>query len=327
MPRRPPYTTMVHHSDHRPLLALAIRAVAAFLIATLFMLGKLAASRGVALPEMLFWLQFTSLPPLLVWLAARRRLQDVATSRIGRHMLRAVVGMTSSGLSFLAARMLPLAEFIALSFTAPLFAVLFAAFALREHVGPWRWGAVACGFAGVLVITRPGSAVFPLTGGLLALLAAASTAVVSLQVRHLGRSDDPLRAVFWYAVFGSLITAGFLPFFARSHDAGTWALLLAIGLVGALVQLTLAASLRHGALASVVVVDSTQLLWATAYGWVVWDEFPQSSLWFGAPIVLGAALTIALREHRLARKSTAGTIATEAVDRGGREPSQSTPTV
>ena len=175
----------------------------------------------------------------------------------------------------------------------------------------------------MLEIARPETAGFPLVGGLLALLAALTSAVTSFQIRHLGRSDDPLRAVFWYAVFGSLLTAGFLPFFAHGHDAGTWALLLAIGLVGALVQLTLALSLRHGALASVVVVDSTQLLWATCYGWVVWSEFPRPSMWLGAPMVLGAGLVIAWREHRLARNSIAGSTASEATAPSARKPTRS----
>ena len=297
------------------MLALALRAVASFLIATLFMLAKLAGRRDVALPEILFWLQFVSLPLMLSWFAARRKLRSLATRQIGGHFLRALVGMTSVALSFAAARMLPLSEFTALTFTAPLFAVLITAFVLREHVGSWRWGAVACGFAGVIVIARPGSAVIPVPGGICALLAALTSAVISFQIRHLGRTDNPVRAAFWYAFFGSLMAVGFLPFFAHGHDAGTWALLLAIGIVGALVQLLLAASLRHGAVASVIVVDSTLLLWATLYGWAVWGELPPPTLWLGAPMVVMAGLVIAWREHRLARAASANVPAKEASNR------------
>ena len=297
------------------MLALALRAVASFLIATLFMLAKLVGRRDVALPEILFWLQFVSLPLMLSWFAARRKLRSLATRQIGGHFLRGLVGMTSVALSFSAARMLPLSEFTALTFTAPLFAVLITAFVLREHVGPWRWGAVACGFAGIIVIARPGSAVIPVSGGICALLAALTSAVISFQIRHLGRTDNPVRAVFWYAFFGSLMTVGFLPFFAHRHDAGTWALLLAIGIVGALVQLLLAASLRHGAVASVIVMDSTLLLWATLYGWAVWGELPPPTLWLGAPMVVMAGLVIAWSEHRLARAASANVPGKDASNR------------
>ena len=297
------------------MLALALRAVASFLIATLFMLAKMAGHRDVALPEMMFWLQFVSLPLMLSWFAARRKLRSLATRQIGSHFLRALVGMTSATFSFAAAQMLPLSEFTALTFTAPLFAVLITAFVLREHVGSWRWGAVACGFVGVIVIARPDSAVIPVFGGTCALLAALTSAVTSFQIRHLGRTDAPVQAVFWYAIFGSLMTVGFLPFFAHAHDAGTWALLLAIGIVGALVQLLLAASLRHGAVASVIVVDSTLLLWATLYGWAVWGELPPPTLWLGAPMIVMAGLVIAWREHRHARPASTSVLRNEAPNR------------
>lgn len=315
MPLPRHYSANVHHSHNRPMLALALRAVAAFLIATLYMLAKLAGQRGVALPEMLFWLQFVSLPLLLTWFAARRKLHCLATKQIGSHMGRALVGMTSIALCFAAAQMLSLSDFTALTFTAPLFAVIITAFVLREHVSWWRWGAVVCGFVGVIVIARPGSAAIPAIGGICALLAAMTSAVTSFQMRHIGRTDEPVRSVFWYAVFGSGLTVGFLPFFAQGHDAATWALLLAMGIVGALVQLTLAASLRHGSVASVIVVDSTQLLWATAYGWAVWDDLPMPTLWLGAPMVLLAGFVIAWREHRLARRMSAAITASDASHR------------
>lgn len=297
----------MHNSHHQPMLALALRAVASFLIATLFMLVKLAGQRGVALPELLFWLQFISLPILLAWFAARRDLRSLATAQIGGHIGRALVGMTSIALSFSASQMLSLSDFTALTFTAPLFAVMFSALILREHVGWWRWGAVVCGIIGVIIIARPGSAAIPVIGGICALLAAMTSAVTSFQMRHLGRTDHPVRTVFWYALLGSSLTAGFLPFFTHGHDAATWTLLLAIGIVGALVQFTLAASLRHGSVASVIVVDSTQLLWAAAYGWAIWKQLPMPTLWLGAPLVLLAGAVIAWREHRLSRTTPVNT--------------------
>lgn len=294
------------------MLALALRTLASFLIATLFMLSKLASGHGVALPEMMFWLQFVSLPLMLSWFVVRGRLRDLATTQFRSHVLRAGVGMVSTAFCFAAARMLPLPEFTALTFTAPLFAVMITACILREHVGIWRWGAVACGFAGIIVITRPGSSAIPVAGGICALLAAVTSAVTSFQIRGLARTEGALQVVFWYAFIGSVTTAGFLPFFAQGHDAVTWALLLSIGIIGALVQLTLAMSLRHGSVASVIVVDSTQLLWAAVYGWVVWGELPMPTLWLGAPMVVLATVVIAWREHRLARRSSAEAPPSEA---------------
>ena len=67
-------------------------------------------------------------------------------------------------------------------------------------------------------------------------------------------------------------------------------------------QLGLTASLRHGAIASVAVMDYTALIWATLYGWMFWDHLPPATTWLGAPLIIAAGATIAWREHRLSRK-------------------------
>jgi len=264
----------------------------------MFMLGKVLGQRGVALPEVLFWSRFITLPMLLGWLWWRRGIARLATKRVNSHFFRAVCGMASMGLNFAAASMLPLSEFTILNFTAPLFAVLITAFFLPEHVGPWRWAAVICGFVGVLIIARPAQAAIPLLGGAVGLLAALSIALISFQIRDLGKSEEPISAVFWYALFGSVLMAAFLPFVATAHDAGTWALLILIGVVCAFSQWLLTASLRYGTVASVTIMDTTQLLWATIYGWLIWSQLPSPNLWLGAPLVIAAGVVIAWREHR-----------------------------
>lgn len=101
------------------------------------------------------------------------------------------------------------------------------------------------------------------------MLAALSVALISFQIRDLGRTEEPINAVFWYAVFGSILMAVFLPFVAHGHDAGTWVLLLMIGVVCAFSQWLLTVSLRFGTVATVIIMDTTQLLWATLYGWLI----------------------------------------------------------
>lgn len=295
---------MSSHHQHRPFLALGLRALAALLIATLYMLGKLLGQRGVAVPEVLFWSRFITLPLLLSWLWWRRGLARLTTKRIGSHAFRAACGMASMVVNFTAARMLPLSEFTILSFTAPLFAVLITSLYFRERVGPWRWGAVACGFLGVVLIARPGDMAIPLVGGACGLLAALSIALVSFQIRELGKTEEPISSVFWYAVFGSALMAVTLPFVAQRHDADTWALLFLLGVVGGFGQLLLTASLQYGAVASVIIVDATQLVWAVLYGRLVWNEMPPSTLWVGAPLVIAAGLIIAWREHRLSKHAS-----------------------
>jgi drug/metabolite transporter (DMT)-like permease len=296
--RQPP------HPHHRPLLALALRIGAAMAITTMFMLGKLASEHHVALPEIMFWRQAITLPLLTARLAVAGKLAVLRTQRLKSHAMRGAIGMTGMTFNFGAVAMLHLAESTTFNFTAPLFAVLLAALVLREPVGPWRWSAVVLGFVGVLLITRPGGAsstlaALPPLGIALGLLSALFNAIISYLLRDLGRTEHPICVVFWFAVFGTSVTLPLLPFVMTDHDAGTWALLIGLGVAGTLGQVLMTAALKFGSVASVIVMDYTQLIWATLFGLLIWGQQASATLWLGAPLVIAAGLVIAWREYRL----------------------------
>ena len=286
----------------RPLYALGLRIVSALLFSTLLMLVKYAGESGIALPEIMFWRQAVSLPFVLGYLAMTHQLHRLRTQRLGSHARRAALGMTNMVFNFGATILLPLAEATVLGFTTPLFAVVLAALIWREHIGPYRWVAVALGFVGVLVIAQPSGAPISTLGTTLGLLAAFFIAVINYQIRDLGRTEEPITVAFYFAAFGAPMAALFLPFFITPHSLEQWLVLLAIGAVGATGQFMLAASLRYGAVASVIVMDYTMLIWATLYGWAIWDHLPPTTTWIGAPLIVAAGLVIAWREHRLGRK-------------------------
>ena len=288
-------------SRHRPLLALAIRLGAIAALATMSALIKLASEHGIHLLEIMFWRQFITLPIAIAWVLATGGIGLLATRRPGTHMLRGLYGTIGMVLNFGAVILLPLAEATTLNFTVPIWAVLLSILLLKEKVGIWRWSAVLLGFAGIVVIAQPGSGHFPLYGALVGLGAAFMIALISIQIADLNRTDKPLTIVFYFALLTSVVTAPALPFVMTAHDADAWLLLLAIGLTGALGQLLLTAALRFGAVASVIVMDYSGLFWATLYGWLWFDALPPASTWLGVPLIVGAGLLIAWREHRLAR--------------------------
>lgn len=289
------------HSPPRPFFALGLRLVSALLFATLLMLVKRASESGVALPEIMFWRQAVSVPMILGYLAATGGLHRLRTKRLGSHAGRAAVGMTNMVFNFGATILLPLAEATVLGFTTPLFAVVLAALVWKEHVGQYRWTAVALGFAGVLVIAQPGGEPLSPLGTGLGLLAAFFIAVINYQIRDLGRTEEPITTIFYFAAFGAPMAALALPFFMTPHNGEQWAILLAMGAVGGAAQFMMASSLRHGAVTSVIVMDYTMLIWATLYGYAFWDHMPPTTTWFGAPLIVAAGLLIAWREHRLGR--------------------------
>jgi drug/metabolite transporter (DMT)-like permease len=287
---------------NRPIYALWLRLASAASFATMFLLVKLAGQSGVALPEIMFWRQFISVPVILVWLSATRRLHHLKTERLGGHALRAGVGMTGMVCSFGATLLLPLAESTVLGFTAPLFAVILTALVLREHVGPWRWLAVLLGFLGVVIVAQPSGAPISTLGAAGALASGLVTASIAFMIRSLGRTEKSISVVFYFSLLGSVLLLPVLPFYLTAHSSEQWLILVAIGLIGMLGQLLMTASVRYGPIASVIVMDYTALIWATLFGWLVWHYLPSPATWIGAPLIVAAGVVIAWREHRLSRK-------------------------
>jgi len=286
-------------ADQRPLLALLIRLGAAFVLSVMLVFVKLVTESGVSLTETLFWRQLPTIPILLLWFASRRQLAALASPRIKLHAGRAATGLAGMFLNFGAVTLLPLAEATTFNFTAAIWAVLLSALVLREQVGPWRWGAVLLGFAGVLVIARPGSGDIPLFGAAVALGAAFMIAVISIQIRDLSRTESPMTIVFWFAAFTVVPLACAMPFVMTPHTLYQWTLLGGLALFGLLGQFLLTAALRLGAVSSVIVMDYSSLAWATLFGWLAFGLLPPASTWFGAPLIVGAGLLIAWREHSL----------------------------
>ena len=277
--------------------AFGLRLLATMVLSTLVMLVKYTAASGVAFPEILFWRQIPSAVLILAWLALRGEVHRLGTRRLPSHARRALLGMTGMFFTFGAPILLPLAVATTFGFTTPVFAVILSALLLKERIGPVRWLAVALGFAGVVIIAQPGHATIPTFGAAVGLGAGFMVALISIQVRDLGRTEESLSIVFWFAVISAPILALGLPFYASAHTPWQWFLLLGGGVLGLVGQLLLTASLRYGQVASVIVMDYSALVWATLYGWLIWDELPPGSTWLGAPVIIAAGAVIAWREH------------------------------
>ena len=285
---------------HRPILAIALRLAAAALIALMLAFVKLAGEAGVALPEILFWRQCLAIPILLVWMQSTDNTGLLRTKRLWVHGRRATLGLTSMSLFFGAALFMPLAELTTLTFAGPLFAVALSALLLKEAVGPWRWGAVALGFAGVAIVAQPSGEELPALGVAMGAAAAMLNGLISVQVRDLGRTEHPLTSVFLFSAFSMIPLGLLLPFFVAPHPPLTYALLIGTGLSGMLAQIGLTSALRYGTVATVTVMDYSGLIWSTLAGWLVWNHLPPLTTWIGAPLIVAAGLIVVWREHHLA---------------------------
>jgi len=207
-----------------------------------------------------------------------------------------------------AVMLLPLAEATTLSFTAPFFAVMIAVIFFGEKVGKYRSLAVVMGFAGVVIVLQPaslfaGSAAqgISLAGVATALIAAAMVSLISFQIQDLNKTEEPWSIVFWFTALSLPVLIIALPFFWAAHDMAVWGLIFATGVTGAIAQILLTTSLRFGSASVILLIDYTSLLWASWYGYAVFDRAAPTTLWLGAPLIIGAGVLIAWRERAKSR--------------------------
>jgi drug/metabolite transporter (DMT)-like permease len=295
---------MILATDDRILPAIALRLLSVMCLATMAALIKLAEMGGAHLSEILFFRQAAGIPLLLAVIGLGPGLATIRTGQFRAHITRAVVGLTSMTCVFTAITLLPLAESTTLQFTVPIFATILGALVLGEPTGWHRWLAVVAGFVGVLIVARPGTGHFALWGTVAGLAAGFLTAVVSILLRRIGRTESAFTTVFWFSTLSMIPLSIAYALDHQAHSPGIWLLLIGIGLVGSVGQITLTSALKLGPVSIVVPMDYSSLLWATLYGWLLFGTFPGLPTWIGAPIIIGSGLYIVWREHVRHRTET-----------------------
>ncbi|MGB5249833.1 MAG: DMT family transporter, partial [Gammaproteobacteria bacterium] len=213
---------------------------------------------------------------------------------------RAVLGAISLVTTFAAFSLMPMAETTVLLFTASLFIPILGVIFLAEKVGPYRWAAVVIGFAGVVVMTGPGGNM-NLLGITVAIAAALMHATLQIVLRYLGRFERPETITFYFLVIGALLMALPLPLVAVTPTMAEVPLLFGVGLSGALAQWLISIAFRNAKAAIVTVFNYSGIVWATLFGWLIWNEWPLPNVLTGAAVVIASNSLIIWRESRLGR--------------------------
>ena len=285
------------HVD-RPLLGVMLRITSASLFAFMSALVKVASTRGVTMPEIIFYRNALALPVVASWITLGPGWTAIRTRRPMAHLTRGAIGLTSMLLTFGALALLPLSEATTLSYAAPIVATILSAIVLREQTGWHRWLAVLIGFVGVVMVIRPGhSHGLPPFGIAVGVGSALVLGAVMITLRQIGRTEHIAAIVWWFTLLGTVFGAAMLPFFGRHHDATTYGFLILSGLIGGGSQLTMTASLRFAPVATVVPFDYIQILWATLFGWLIFGSSPLLSTLFGAVLIAGSGIYTAYRER------------------------------
>jgi drug/metabolite transporter (DMT)-like permease len=220
------------------------------------------------------------------------------TTRPGLQIVRALMMLGTTIFNFLSFRFLQLDEALAIMFATPFLVAIMAGPLLGEWVGWRRWCAIGVGFLGVMVVIRPG------LGGiqwaaLLSVVSAVFYACYAITTRLVMRHDSSETTLFYANLVGVVVMLPILPFVWVAPSGGfDWILLLAVGAFGSIGHFLLIMAHDRAPASVLSPFMYTQLLWATTFGYLVFDNVPGPWTLIGAFIVISSGLYLLYREQK-----------------------------
>lgn len=212
-------------------------------------------------------------------------------------LLRAASGTTAGILGVIAFTTLPLAEAYALIFMAPLFVTLLSVLFLRERIGWRRTLAVIAGFAGILLVVRPGFREL-LPGHLAAAGIALCAATTTIVLRALGPTEKRITLMGTTMLVALAVNGTLMLFDFRAPTAGDLGWLALAGLLAGIAHILFMAATRAAPANRVAPTQYTQMVWAVALGALFFGEFPDLLALAGIALVGASGLFTFLREER-----------------------------
>ncbi|TLP67199.1 DMT family transporter [Parasedimentitalea maritima] len=254
-----------------------------------------------------FAVQVVLLTPL-IWVNRRQwRMQGRVLQLTFLRTLLHIIGI---GAMFTALKHLPLADAIAIAFVMPFIMLLLGKYVLGEEIGIRRLGACIVGFGGTLLVVQPS---FVAVGwpALWPLLVAVIFALFMLVTRQIAKETDP---VSLQAVSGVMACALLTPLLLignqmevpalmlQSPDGQAWLLLAAIGGLGTVAHLLMTWSLRYAPAATLASMQYLEIPVATLFGWMIFDQLPNTLASVGIALTISAGLYVILRERITAKQ-------------------------
>lgn len=293
----------IPQKDH-PLLGMTSAIAAFFCFAVMNVFAKMLSEHHHVV-EIAFYRNLIALIPFLfvIYAMGRREILTIHSNPRGI-VIRSIIGTISLAATFGTFALLPLADGTAFLFTASLLIPALGFFFLGERVGPYRWGATIIGFMGVCVMLRPSGDV-NMTGVVVALSAACLHATLQTILRYLGKTERPETVTFYFVFIGTFVAMIPMPLVFTMPTWNEAPLIIGLGLSGVVGQILLSRAYKFAEASIVTIFNYSGIIWATSFGWLFWDEWPQQTIFIGGAIVIASNVFIVLREHKLAKAALA----------------------
>lgn len=248
--------------------------------------------------QIVFFRCLAGLLIMVPWALRSGGLAGLRTGAMPMHLARALAGFAAMSCGFYAISHLPLATATAITFTKPLFLVLIAALFLGETVRWRRWTATLAGFAGVLIILRPGAGQFE-PAMLVALGQALFIATALALIKGMPKSESNTTVLLYFAILSTALSAGPALMVWQPPDLEVIGIAAVMGLIGVGAQAALVQGYRVGEASAVAPLDYSRLLFATLLGFLIFSEMPDLWTFVGAGVIVASTVYITHRESWL----------------------------
>ena len=292
----------------------SLRGMALMLISSLLMVALSACVRHISTELHPLEIGFFRIVFGVFVLAPVFVRRGTASLKATRHGLIALRGMLQAAgilLFFMGLGLTPLAQVTALNFSAPLFAALLAVWLLGEVVRIRRIIALFVGFAGTLVILRPGLIEVDL-GSVLVLLSALAWGFSMIVIKVLTRTESGVTITIYSTLWSLPPTFVAALFYWETPAAHHWAWFVALGVLGTFGNLIFIQAFKEADVTALLPLDFTKLIWAGVVGYLAFAEIPDVWTWVGGTIIFSAATYIAYQEARVKAEREARTPPPEA---------------
>ncbi|WP_163849460.1 DMT family transporter [Pseudooceanicola aestuarii] len=279
------------------------RAIGMMLVAIFFFTTMDATAKAVAERSntyMALWARYAGQAVLVLVLIAPRLRATMRTNFPVLQAARSVVLLGATAFFFFGIAHIGLAEATAIMDVNPVLITLGAALFLGEAIGIRRILAIGVALIGALIVIRPGTDVFSLAA-LLPVGAACCYATYAIITRYIGNRESPWTSLFYGAVLGALAMSVLVPFHWQTPDLLTALMMLLLAGAGTLGQLFLIRAFSSGEAAMLAPFAYVGLVFATFWGIVLFQEYPDRWTVLGALIIVGSGVYVWHREVRAAR--------------------------
>jgi len=256
-----------------------------------------AGSEGMPAAQLVFLRNAMALA-IITPIALAGGREALRTRRLNDHFWRAAVGICAMELWFYSLSVLPLSLATALSFTSPIFATVFALLFLGERAGMRRWLAIGVGFAGALVILRPGMGEAMDINGVVVLTASALQAVAATVVKTLTRTERPETIVFYMALFMLPLSLPFALWQWRPLDSGQLVVAFGVAFFSTAAHLLLVRAYQHAPMVVLMPFDFTRLIFTAVLAYACFGETLDGPTLVGGLIIVASTVYIVHREAR-----------------------------